>query len=119
MPGKKSSAKKVAPKRKVIKMEVKPSVTKKAANEIKGSAAKKDIANSLKPSATPKKQEPEVKKREIKAQEKRVKKDVKKGVSNMMNRPVSSLTVAEVKKLLTMIKKGESDITPRKSAKSA
>jgi hypothetical protein len=37
----------------------------------------------------------------------------------MMNRPVSSLTVAEVKKLLTMIKKGESDITPRKSAKSA
>jgi hypothetical protein len=37
----------------------------------------------------------------------------------MMNKPVSSLTVAEVKKLLTMIKKGESDIAPRKSAKSA
>jgi len=118
VPAKKSSAKKVAPKRKVIKVEVKPSVTKKA-NEIKASAAKKEILNSLKPSATPKKQEPEVKKREVKAQEKRVNKDAKKGVSKMMNKPVSSLTVAEVKKLLTMIKKGESDIAPRKSAKSA
>jgi len=98
----KSSAKKVAPKRKVIKVKAKSAVTKKAI-EIKASTTKKETVNAPKPSATPKKPEPEVKKRDVKAQEKKGKKDVKNRVSKIADKLAGSLTVAEVRKLITMI----------------
>jgi hypothetical protein len=101
VPTKKVSAKKLAPKRKVIKVKA-TAVTKKTV-EIKTLSTKKETVNAPKPSATPKKHEPEVKKRDFKAQEKRGKKDAKNGVSKIMRKPVGNLTVAEVKKLLQLI----------------
>jgi hypothetical protein len=101
-PANKSSAKKVAPKKKVIKVKAKSSVTKKAI-EIKASTTKKETVNAPKPSATPNKPEPEVKKRDVKAQEKKGKKDVKNRVSKIADKLAGSLTVAEVRKLITMI----------------
>ena len=74
----------------------------------KSASVKKETnASVAKPAVTPRK-EPEMKKREVKAVEKKAKKTKgDKDVDNMMKKSVGKLTIAEVKKLLTMIEKGE------------